>query len=115
MSLLPLVTCASGEEAWAVRALLEAHGIPCVLQGEHHRALLGMLGSYVEVRVLVPAVHHSSASRLIAPAPQAVPDLDEGPDPRAAARRRLLAWGALALLAGPSLVAATLAALHRWG
>ena len=38
MSLVPLLTCNSAEEASALRALLEAHGIPCVVQGEHHRA-----------------------------------------------------------------------------
>jgi hypothetical protein len=114
MSLVPLVTCGSAEEASALRALLDAHAIPCVVQGEHHRALLGMLGAYVEVRLLVPAIHRPSAARLIAPEPRAVDDAEGGPDPADARRRRILAWAALGLLTGPSLVAVVLNLLLRW-
>jgi len=114
MSLVPLTTCESAEEAATLRALLEAHGIPCVVQGEHHRALLGMLGPYVEVRLLVPAVHRPSAARGIAPPLHAVDDPDDAPDPAGARRRRILAWAALALLAGPSLLAVVLNLLRRW-
>lgn len=115
MSLVPLTTCGSAEEASALRALLDAHGIPCVVQGEHHRALLGMLGPYVEVRLLVPAVHRPSAARLIAPELRPVDDAEEAPDPSTARRRRILAWAALGLLTGPSLVAVALNLLRRWG
>ena len=114
MSLVPLVTCGSAEEAATLRALLEAHEIPCLVQGEHHRALLGMLGPYVEVRLLVPAVHRTSAARLITPPLQPVDDGEELPDPSRARRRRILAWAALVLLAGPSLVAVVLNLLRRW-
>lgn len=114
MSLVPLLTCNSAEEASALRALLEAHGIPCVVQGEHHRALLGMLGPYVEVRLLVPAMHRPSAARLIATPLHAVDDPDDTPDPSSARRRRVLAWAALGLLAGPSVLAVVLSLLRRW-
>jgi len=114
MSLVPLTTCGSAEEAAALRALLEAHGIPCVVQGEHHRALLGMLGPYVEVRLLVPAVHRPSAAKLLTPPLQAVDDPEDAPDPSGARRRRILAWAALGLLAGPSLVAVVLNLFRRW-
>jgi putative signal transducing protein len=114
-SLVPVLSCASTEEAATLRGVLDAHGVPCLIQGEHHRALLGMLGPYVEVRLLVPAVHAETARRLLRPAPAAVPDEEDLPDPRRALRRRRLAWVALLLLGGPSLVAAVLTLLARCG
>ena len=102
MSLVPLLTCASPEEAATYKGVLDAHGVPCVIQGEHHRALLGMLGPYVEVRLLRPA-------------PSVVPEPEELPDPERARHRRTLAWAALALLGGPSLIAAVLGLLARCG
>jgi hypothetical protein len=114
-SLVPVLSCASTEEAATLRGVLDAHGVPCVIQGEHHRSLLGMLGPYVEVRLLVPAAHEEVARRLLRPAPSAVPDEEDLPDPRRACRRRRLAWVALLLLGGPSLVAAVLTLLARCG
>jgi hypothetical protein len=104
MSLVPLLTCASPEEAATYKGVLDAHGVPCVIQGEHHRALLGMLGPYVEVRLLVPQGHEATALRLLRPAPSVVPEPEEMPDPEGARRRRRLAWVALVVLGGPSLV-----------
>ncbi len=115
MSLVPLLTCGSVEEAATYKGVLDAHGIPCVIQGEHHRALLGMLGPYVEVRLLVPAEQEGTARRLLQPAPSLVADEELGPDPRPVRRRRLLGWIALAVLGGPSLVAAVLGLLARCG
>ena len=115
MSLVPLLTCASVEEAATYKGVLDAHGVPCVIQGEHHRSLLGMLGPYVEVRLLVPEGQEAAALRLLRPAPAVVPGPDELPDPRRARRRRRLAWVALAVLGGPSVVATVLALLARCG
>ena len=115
MSLVPLLTCASPEEAATYKGVLDAHGVPCVIQGEHHRALLGMLGPYVEVRLLVPEGHEAAALRLLRPAPSVVPEPEELPDPERAHRRRRLAWAALVLLGGPSLVATVLGLLARCG
>jgi Putative prokaryotic signal transducing protein len=115
MSLVPLVTCASVEEAATYKGVLDAHGVPCVIQGEHHRALLGMLGPYVEVRLLVPEGQEAAARLLLRPAPSVVPGPEELPDPGRARRRRRLAWVALAVLGGPSLVAAILGLLARCG
>jgi hypothetical protein len=110
-----LLSCASVEEAATYKGVLEAHGMPCVIQGEHHRSLLGMLGPYVEVRLLVPAGQEEAALRLLRPAPAAVPAEDELPDPQQAQRRRRLAWVALAVLGGPSVVATVLALAARCG
>ena len=115
MSLVPLLTCASPEEAATYKGVLDAHGVPCVIQGEHHRALLGMLGPYVEVRLLVPAGDEVAALRLLRPAPSVVPEPEELPDPDRARRRRTLAWAALLLLGGPSSIAAVLGLLARCG
>jgi hypothetical protein len=113
VSLVPLLTCASVEEAATYKGVLDAHGVPCVIQGEHHRSLLGMLGPYVEVRLLVPEAEQATALRLLRPAPAVVPEPGEGPDPHHEQRRRRLAWVALVVLGGPSLVAAVLALLAR--
>jgi hypothetical protein len=115
MSLVPVVTCGSVEEAATYKGVLDAHGVPCVIQGEHHRALLGMLGPYVEVRLLVPQGQEAAALRLLRPAPSVAPAPEELPDPDRARRRRRLGWAALVLLTGPSLVAAVLALLARCG
>jgi hypothetical protein len=44
-----------------------------------------------------------------------VPEPDELPDPERASNRRKLAWVALGVLGGPSLVAAVLGLLARCG
>ena len=115
MSLVPLLTCGSVEEAATYKGVLDAHGIPCVIQGEHHRSLLGMLGPYVEVRLLVPEGQEPAAFRLLRPGPSLVPEPEELPDPTRTRRRRRLAWAALVVLGGPSLVAAALGLLARCG
>ncbi|HSP19571.1 MAG TPA: DUF2007 domain-containing protein [Myxococcaceae bacterium] len=115
MSLVPLLSCDSVEEAATYRGVLEAHGVPCVVQGGHHRSLLGMLGSYVEVRLLVPAGREDEALRLLRPAPARVADESELPDPGRARRRRRLAWAALVLLGAPTVVATVLRLLARSG
>jgi hypothetical protein len=74
-----------------------------------------MLGPYVEVRLLVPMEHEPAARRLLRPAPSGVPEPEELPDPERARRRRRLAWVALGLLGGPSLVAAVFGLLARCG
>jgi putative signal transducing protein len=115
MSLVPLLSCGSVEEAATYKGVLDAHGVPCVVQGEHHRSLLGMLGPYVEVRLLVPEAHQAAALRLLRPVPTPVAGEADTPDPRGVRRRRRLAWVALLVLGGPSLVATVLALLARCG
>jgi hypothetical protein len=115
VSLVPLLSCGSVEEAATFKSVLEAHGVPCVIQGEHHRSLLGMLGPYVEVRLLVPQGQEAAALRLLRPAPTPVPEEADTPDPVGVRRRRRLAWAALVMLGGPSLVAAVLGLAARCG
>ncbi|HZN96005.1 MAG TPA: DUF2007 domain-containing protein [Myxococcales bacterium] len=62
-----LTTCADSGEAGALRSRLEAEGIPAVVQGEHHHAMLGAIyGSVIEVRVLVPEAALGRAKALLA-------------------------------------------------
>ncbi|WP_223635924.1 DUF2007 domain-containing protein [Corallococcus sp. EGB] len=80
-----LTSCGDQSEAALVRALLEANGIPCVVQGEQHRSMLGVAGTYIDLRVLVPANELARAHELLKSVPQeepsgggpaAMPDLD---------------------------------------
>ena len=42
-------------EGQIYKGILETAGIPCFLQGENHRSLLGVLGAYIELNLMVPA------------------------------------------------------------
>ncbi|WP_375760919.1 DUF2007 domain-containing protein [Corallococcus exercitus] len=60
-----LTTCGDESEALLVRALLEADDIPCIVQGEQHRSMLGVAGAFIELRVLVPAGELEHARELL--------------------------------------------------
>jgi hypothetical protein len=64
--LVPLCVCGSTMEASVVRGALEAHDIFCYVQGENHRNMLGMLGPYIEVRVLVRRADRDDAAAVLA-------------------------------------------------
>jgi hypothetical protein len=51
--LVLLKTCGDPAEAAALRSLLEANDIHCTIQGEQHRSMLGVMGGYIDVNVLV--------------------------------------------------------------
>jgi hypothetical protein len=129
--LVLLKTCGDNAEASLTRGLLEANGIECVVQGEQHRSMLGTLGSYIDLRVLVRAADADRARELLAqdeaeaekaareeartsapaePGAHATPseehfrdEPEAGEDPRAARRRRL-GWMVVAILFGPPVV-----------
>ncbi|QSQ27485.1 DUF2007 domain-containing protein [Pyxidicoccus parkwayensis] len=64
--LVVLKGCGDSAEAAMVRALLESHGIECVVQGENHRAMLGaVMGGYIEVNVLVASEDLERAQALL--------------------------------------------------
>ncbi len=83
MPLELLQTVGDNQEASVLRSLLQAHGIRCVVQGEQHRSMLGMLGPYVELRVLVEREDLERARRVVAEAeaagPPAEDELDASP------------------------------------
>lgn len=51
--LVRLCSCVDASEANAIRGLLAANEVDCFVQGESHRANLGVLSGYVELNVLV--------------------------------------------------------------
>lgn len=67
-SLVLLKTCGDPVEASAVRSLLDANGIYCVVQGENHRQMLGVVmgGAVIEMRVLVPEQELERAQAVLA-------------------------------------------------
>lgn len=62
---LLLTTCENNAEASILRSKLEFEGIDCFVQGEHHRSLLGFLGPYIELRVLVPRADFHRAQEVL--------------------------------------------------
>jgi hypothetical protein len=79
--LVLLTTCSDSVEPMSIRAMLEAEGIEVFVQGEHHRAQLGFLGSYVDLRVMVRAHDLEDARELLEEAAYAehLPH-DDGPE-----------------------------------
>lgn len=52
-------------EASILRAYLEDHGLFCYVQGENHRGLLGMVGAYISLRLMVPSDQLETARELL--------------------------------------------------
>jgi hypothetical protein len=52
-SMVLLTECGSNLEASILRSSLEARGIYCFVQGEHHRSLFGAAAPYIALRLLV--------------------------------------------------------------
>lgn len=52
--LVPLCVCADLNQAQAIRASLEARGVPTLIDGEHQRNILGMFGTVVVLRIMIP-------------------------------------------------------------
>jgi hypothetical protein len=73
-ALVPLCNCSSLVEAQAIRASLEARGVPTLIDGEHQRNILGMFGSVVALRIMVPRSQLRLAYQL---ALEIIPDLPE--------------------------------------
>jgi hypothetical protein len=63
--LVRLTTVNDNIEASALKSLLQAHGILCIVQGEQHRSMLGTLGPYIQLHVLVPASELETARALL--------------------------------------------------
>jgi hypothetical protein len=63
--LVLLMTCADNAEAALIKGLLQSADVHCVVQGEEHRGMLGALGGYIDLRVLVPADELEKAKALL--------------------------------------------------
>ena len=63
--LVAIASCGDSTEASLIRGFLESEGVYCYVQGEEHRQLLGVLGSYVEPRVMVKRGDVEQATELV--------------------------------------------------
>ncbi|MFO0576053.1 MAG: DUF2007 domain-containing protein [Polyangia bacterium] len=61
-------SCRDNAEADLLKSVLADAGIRCVVQGENHRSMLGFLGAYIELRLLVPSESEEEAKLLLAAA-----------------------------------------------
>ena len=52
-------------EADLIKEALEQNGIYCFIQGYEHRSMLGILGSYVELGIMVPENQKEDASEIV--------------------------------------------------
>lgn len=71
--LVHLRTCNGNDEASLLRSVLEARGIQCHVQGEHHRSLMGLIGTFIELHLMVPAEQADEAARILQEAAEAPP------------------------------------------
>ena len=53
-------------EADLIQQALEHNGIYCFIQGYEHRSMLGILGSYVDLGIMVPEDQEKEASQIVA-------------------------------------------------
>jgi hypothetical protein len=75
--LVPLTRCGNNIEASSLRSLLESNGIFCYVQGEQHRSMLGMLGAYIELQLMVRRADLEQARELVESFHEALPSDDE--------------------------------------
>ena len=61
---------ASLVDAQLARGLLESEGLECYVHGEQHRSMLGLLGAYIEARLMVRGADRARAEQILA-------DMDE--------------------------------------
>ena len=61
-----VANCSTVPEAQIYKGVLESSGIPCFVQGENHRNLLGdLFGAYIEVNLMVPVEFEDDAITIL--------------------------------------------------
>lgn len=63
--LVTVAVCSSSIEGPLLKGYLESHDVYCYIQGDEHRQMLGLVGSYVEPRVMVLSGDAERAAALI--------------------------------------------------
>lgn len=71
-----LVNVGDNGEASVLRSYLEHHGIHVFVKGENHRSLLGMVGTYIDLGVMVPKSQLEDAQELYAAYQEGHDDVD---------------------------------------
>ena len=64
-AMVHLVQVGDNGEASVLRSFLECHDIHVYVQGENHRSVLGMVGAFVELKIMVPASQLDDARELL--------------------------------------------------
>ncbi|MBL4634636.1 MAG: DUF2007 domain-containing protein [Kofleriaceae bacterium] len=72
-----LCSARDSAEASFLRSYLESEGITVYIQGENHRSMLGMVGAFIELNVLVASSDYEEANAMMQAFGEAQPD-DEG-------------------------------------
>jgi hypothetical protein len=75
-----LAEVGDNSEAAILRGYLEDHGIFCYVQGENHRSMLGMVGTYISLRLMVPSAKLEEAQGLLEAFYAEDPEGDAGPE-----------------------------------
>jgi Putative prokaryotic signal transducing protein len=65
MELVAIGTVGDPIEGAMTREYLASCGIECIVQGEHHRSMLQIMGTYIELRLLVPRYQAEEAVALL--------------------------------------------------
>jgi hypothetical protein len=90
--MIRLYRASNNAEADVIVSLLTSHDIPAVVQGYQHRSLLGFLGPYIQLNVLVSEGDEAEARRLMNELKiEATDRLPAGISPRRAAVAIMLA------------------------
>lgn len=63
--LVRVASSGNNEEASILRSYLEHHGIHVYVQGENHRSMLGMVGAFIDLNIMVPRHDAENACRLL--------------------------------------------------
>ncbi len=100
-----LTGCGDNAEASMLEARLRSEGIEATVQGENHRSMLGTLGSYIELNVMVPDAQWGVAQRVLAEHQDAQSNaallpVEDRLDGSRVKKRRLYGLVALMLLVG---------------
>ncbi len=69
-----LCSASNNAEASFLRSYLESEGITVYIQGENHRSMLGMVGAYIELNVLVASSDFEEASAMMQAFEESQPD-----------------------------------------
>ncbi len=64
-AMVHLVQVGDNGEASVLRSFLECHDIHVYVQGENHRSVLGMVGAFIELKIMVPASQLDDAKELL--------------------------------------------------
>jgi hypothetical protein len=90
--MIPVYRASNNAEADVIKSLLVSHEIPATIQGYNHRSLLGFVGPYIELNILVPEEKEEDARQLIGELKLEEPHVGEARPPKLSKRNRVAAF-----------------------